>query len=70
MLKPGDLDHDASRNWRAQIGMAPSSQRASLDMSGHRALNHYKPKNSGPYSNVPPMYNDRRSDYNNSYRGK
>lgn len=27
VLKPEDLDHGANRNWRAQIGMVPATQR-------------------------------------------
>lgn len=73
VLKPEDLDREASRNWRPIIGMAPSKDRASLDTAGHRMLNHHAPKPPGQYGNVPPPnYNDwrghNRGGYNNRNR--
>lgn len=55
VLKPEDLDQNASRNWRPQIGMAPATQRAYLDTSGHRSLGHHvRTSGFGQYSSMPP----------------
>ncbi|XP_018563382.1 5'-3' exoribonuclease 2 homolog [Anoplophora glabripennis] len=72
VLKPSDLAPEQNRNWRAQIGMAPATQRANLDISGHRMLGHHVPKPQGTYSNIPPPVNlDRRNNYQNrsNYQG-
>ncbi|CAH1180824.1 unnamed protein product [Phyllotreta striolata] len=70
VLKPSDLSAQDNRNWRAQIGMVPSTQRASLDQSGHRMVNHYNKRNEqGQYSNVPPPNNPERRNYND-YRNQ
>lgn len=72
VLKPSDLAPEQNRNWRAQIGMAPATQRANLDVSGHRMLGHHVPKPQGTYANIPPPVNlDRRNNYQNrnSYQG-
>ncbi|XP_030745155.1 5'-3' exoribonuclease 2 homolog [Sitophilus oryzae] len=68
VLKPEDLDPQANRNWRSQIGMAPATQRAYLNPVGHRMLSHYAPReNKGQYANIPPPSNlDNR---NRNYGG-
>ncbi|RZC39206.1 5'-3' exoribonuclease 2 like [Asbolus verrucosus] len=68
VLKPADLDPEASRNWRPQIGMVPSTTRATLGEAGHRMVGHHAPRPAtGPYSHVPPPPNlDRR----NANRGR
>ncbi|XP_046401414.1 5'-3' exoribonuclease 2 homolog isoform X2 [Ischnura elegans] len=53
VLKPGDLSPADNRNWRPQIGMAPSSQRAYLGGAGHNMLRHHTPRDGG-YNHVPP----------------
>uniref|UniRef100_A0A1Y1MVA7 5'-3' exoribonuclease n=1 Tax=Photinus pyralis TaxID=7054 RepID=A0A1Y1MVA7_PHOPY len=72
VLKPQDLDAEASRNWRPMIGMAPSTVRATIGNVGHRMLNHHVPKPPGAYGNVPPPNYDRqgnnRGGYNNRNR--
>jgi hypothetical protein len=67
VLKPGDLDAEASRNWRPIIGMVPSTTRATLGDAGHRMVGHHAPKSEQrPYSFVPPPANlDRRNNYHN-----
>lgn len=78
VLKPTDLDPQANRHWRAQIGMAPATQRASVDTAGHRMLGHYTPRNDSrrEYANIPPPTNldtnrnrnyGGRPDYNRSH---
>ncbi|KAJ8958635.1 hypothetical protein NQ318_016360 [Aromia moschata] len=65
VLKPEDLTPQQNRNWRAQTGMAPATQRAYLDVAGHRMVNHHAniPRD---YGNVPPPGNlDRRNNYQN-----
>ncbi|XP_076268478.1 5'-3' exoribonuclease 2 Rat1 isoform X2 [Rhynchophorus ferrugineus] len=68
VLKPEDLDAEANRNWRSQIGMAPATQRAYVNQAGHRMLSHYAPRdNKGQYSSIPPPSNlDHR---NKNYGG-
>ncbi|XP_048523410.1 5'-3' exoribonuclease 2 homolog [Dendroctonus ponderosae] len=68
VLKPEDLTPEANRGWRAQVGMAPATQRASLNVSGHRTLGHYVPKhdNNREYANIPPpsgLDNSRHNNY-------
>lgn len=59
VLKPSDLNPQQNRQWRAQIGMVPATQRANLDRPGHRMLNHHLPS----FNNVPPPQNmDRRQN--------
>ncbi|XP_060536009.1 5'-3' exoribonuclease 2 homolog isoform X2 [Cylas formicarius] len=71
VLKPEDLSPQENRQWRSQIGMAPATQRASLDLPGHRMLGHYAPREKGPYGSVPPPsgLDNRRSSYP-SYSGQ
>lgn len=47
-------DFHGGGGFRPQIGMAPARQRASLDASGHRAVNHNSPRLPGKYGSVPP----------------
>ncbi|KAG8232557.1 hypothetical protein J437_LFUL013043 [Ladona fulva] len=54
VLKPGDLNPAENANWRPQIGMVPSTQRAYLGNPGHNMLKHYTPRSDGAYSQVPP----------------
>lgn len=65
VLKPQDLDPQANRQWRSQVGMAPATQRAYMGGAGHRMMSHYTPRN-GPnqqrdYGNVPPPMNLERN---------
>lgn len=76
VLKQGD-----DPNHRPQIGMAPSTTRAYLDRSGHRALNHnlgfnqdrnqgraggtYHTSSANNYNSVPFQYNDK-----NNFKGR
>ncbi|KAL1493771.1 hypothetical protein ABEB36_009461 [Hypothenemus hampei] len=72
VLKPQDLTPDANRHWRAQIGMVPATQRATLDKSAHRTLGHYAPRNAnhGEYANIPPpSYMDNRQGNYGQGRG-
>ncbi|XP_023232031.1 uncharacterized protein LOC111631925 [Centruroides sculpturatus] len=65
-LKPEDFERN--REWRPQIGMSPANQRASLDISGRKALNWHLPKGGAQFYNaVPPSY-DSRSQGRNQYR--
>ncbi|CAG9813681.1 unnamed protein product [Phaedon cochleariae] len=71
VLKPSDLTPQQNRNWRPQIGMAPATQRANLDVAGHRMINHHAPKPPSVYGNVPPpSYMDQRSNYGRGYQGQ
>lgn len=54
VLKPQDLDRNASKNWRPTIGMVPSTNRATMAPAGRRMLDHHQPRTPGSYSNVPP----------------
>jgi 5'-3' exoribonuclease 2 len=58
VLRPKNLTEEEARNWRPQIGMGPRTTKATLDISGHRALAHagYPPRGErdNRYSNVPP----------------
>ncbi|XP_022908631.2 5'-3' exoribonuclease 2 homolog [Onthophagus taurus] len=73
VLKPQGMDDEGHRNWRPQIGMAPSTTRASLGRPGHRALNHYVPRGSsrgGQDSRQNQSYRGGYQSYNqqNSYQ--
>lgn len=66
VLKPEDLDPEANRHWRSQIGMVPATQRATLTHAGHRMVQHYTPRNDRQYANIPPPANldsNRRGNY-------
>ncbi|KRT81802.1 hypothetical protein AMK59_5284 [Oryctes borbonicus] len=71
VLKPQDLNEESHRSWRPQIGMAPSTTRASLGASGHRMVNHYvpQPQAQRPYRNSnsssPQTYGG--NNYSNTY---
>ncbi|CAG7836984.1 unnamed protein product [Allacma fusca] len=77
VLKPQNLSEEDSRNWRPIIGMVPSTRRAQLDPSAHRALAHHgydrndrdqSRAGQGQYSNMaPPAYGSR--SYNQYDRG-
>lgn len=81
VLKPGVLSAEESRNWRPQVGMARSTQRAGLDQSGHRTLGHHGfnrndnrggrgggyQSNRGSYNNLPP-YNPQNHYYEGNHR--
>ncbi|OQR70814.1 5'-3' exoribonuclease 2-like [Tropilaelaps mercedesae] len=41
VLRPEELVDSQPRQWRPQIGMARTNQRAQLDPSGHRMVEHY-----------------------------
>ncbi|CAG9766386.1 unnamed protein product [Ceutorhynchus assimilis] len=70
VLKPEDLNPQANRNWRAQIGMAPATQRANLDHAGHRMLGHYTPRNDHrEYANIPPPSHLDGNRNRNNYGG-
>ncbi|KAJ0173442.1 hypothetical protein K1T71_010591 [Dendrolimus kikuchii] len=53
VLKPGNLSHEQSRNYRPFIGMVRSNTIATLEMAGHRMLGHQLPQ-TRTYSTVPP----------------
>ncbi|XP_030746630.1 uncharacterized protein LOC115875348 [Sitophilus oryzae] len=66
VLKPEDLNPQANRDWRSQIGMAPATQSAYLNPVGHRMLSHYAPsENKEQYANKPSNLDNR----NRNYRG-
>uniref|UniRef100_A0A6M2DFT6 5'-3' exoribonuclease n=1 Tax=Xenopsylla cheopis TaxID=163159 RepID=A0A6M2DFT6_XENCH len=66
VLKPSDLSQEDNRNWRPQIGMAPSDTRAYLGQPGHRMINHYTPRDQSNFT--PPPRDDRNYSNNNSGR--
>lgn len=69
VLKPSDLNPQQNRQWRAQTGMVPATQRAYLDRPGHRMVNHHLPS----FNNVPPPQSmDRRQNnyQQNSYNSR
>ncbi|XP_050434790.1 5'-3' exoribonuclease 2 homolog isoform X2 [Adelges cooleyi] len=74
VLKPKHMSEENSRSWRPRIGMTQPYQRGRLDVSGHRTLSHYVPRNPGQYNAVPPPQrfssrnNSWQPDYNNSRR--
>ncbi|XP_026478620.1 5'-3' exoribonuclease 2 homolog [Ctenocephalides felis] len=75
VLKPSDLSAAESRNWRPQIGMAPSQTRAYLGQAGHRMINHHAPRDQPNYSNPHAggnrgyINNHSGNNYNQSGRG-
>ncbi|XP_050305461.1 5'-3' exoribonuclease 2 homolog [Anthonomus grandis grandis] len=55
VLKPQDLDPQANRHWRSQVGMVPATQRANLGGAGHRMLGHYvRHDQKRDYASIPP----------------